>query len=90
MEMVEIPHHKNQNDIQAVIFDSSQKERLIRKPEVLSRTGLSSSSLYQKISEGKCPGPIHPYGPRVSIWRESDIDNFITDLLKAAGKEVIS
>lgn len=61
------------------------KERLIRKPEVLGRTGLSSSSLYQKISESKFPAPIHPYGPRVSLWREKDVDTFIGDILTAAG-----
>ncbi|MEC5292667.1 AlpA family phage regulatory protein [Aurantimonas sp. C2-6-R+9] len=45
---------------------------------VLSRTGLSRSTIYRKIAEGTFPAQI-----RISIngagWRESDIDRWIED-----------
>jgi prophage regulatory protein len=68
--------------------DHVRKERFFRKPEVLARFCLSDSTLYQRISEGLFPKPCHPFGPRVSIWLGSELDQHMAELLKAAGKEM--
>ena len=55
-----------------------QPDRIVRMKTVLSRTGLSRSTIYRKIAEGTFP-------PRIKIsvngagWRESDIDRWIAD-----------
>ncbi|WP_206454790.1 helix-turn-helix transcriptional regulator [Aurantimonas marina] len=53
-------------------------DRIVRLNTVLSRTGLSRSTIYRKIAEGTFPAQI-----RISIngagWRESDIDRWIED-----------
>ena len=53
-------------------------ERIIRLKTVLSRTGLSRSTMYRKIAEGTFPSQI-----KISIngagWRESAINRWIAD-----------
>jgi prophage regulatory protein len=53
-------------------------DRIIRLKTVVSRTGLSRSTLYRKIAEGTFPAQL-----RISIhgagWRESDIDRWVND-----------
>jgi prophage regulatory protein len=57
-----------------------QPDRIIRLKTVLSRTGLSRSTIYRKIAEGTFPAQI-----RISTngagWRESEIDRWIADPL---------
>ena len=50
--------------------------RILRRPEVLSRTGLSKSSLYAKISEGGFPKPMK-LGRRAVGWPEAEVDGWI-------------
>jgi prophage regulatory protein len=53
-------------------------DRIIRLKTILTRTGLSRSTIYRKIAEGTFPAQI-----RISLngagWRESDIDRWIAD-----------
>ena len=55
-----------------------EPDRIIRLRTVLSRTGLSRSTIYRKIAEGTFP-------PRIKIsvngsgWHESDINRWIAD-----------
>ena len=53
-------------------------DRIVRLNTVLSRTGLSRSTIYRKIAETTFPAQI-----RISIngagWRESDIDRWVAD-----------
>jgi prophage regulatory protein len=53
-------------------------DRIVRLKTVVSRTGLSRSTIYRKIAEGTFPAQL-----RISIhgagWRESDIDRWISD-----------
>ncbi|RMC30974.1 helix-turn-helix transcriptional regulator [Paracoccus alkanivorans] len=53
-------------------------DRIIRLSTVLSRTGLSRSTIYRKIAEGTFPAQL-----RISVhgagWRESDINRWIDD-----------
>jgi prophage regulatory protein len=55
-----------------------EPDRIIRLKTVLSRTGLSRSTIYRKINEGTFPAQI-----RISIngagWRESDINRWVAD-----------
>lgn len=61
------------------------KIRLIRRAEVIARVGLCKASIYNRMNAGEFPRPISIGGGRVA-WLESDIDNFITNLLSQAGR----
>ncbi|NRP29374.1 MULTISPECIES: AlpA family transcriptional regulator [unclassified Aliiroseovarius] len=47
-------------------------EKLLRRPEVEARTGLSRSTLYDWMKRGEFPQPVK-LGTRLVAWRESDI-----------------
>jgi prophage regulatory protein len=55
-----------------------QPDRIVRLKTVLSRTGLSRSTIYRKIVEGTFPAQI-----KISLngagWRESDLDRWVAD-----------
>jgi prophage regulatory protein len=55
-----------------------EPDRIIRLKTVLSRTGLSRSTIYRKIAEGTFPVQL-----RISTngtgWRESDINRWMAD-----------
>lgn len=51
-------------------------DRLLRCPEVLSRTGLSKTALYSLIAAGEFPAPVQ-IGPRSVAWKESEINCWI-------------
>ena len=50
--------------------------KLLRLPEVKATTGLSKSTIYARIAEGTFPKQIS-LGPRLVVWVESDIQNWI-------------
>ncbi len=50
--------------------------RLMRRPEVLTRVGLSSSTLYEMTAAGEFPAPI-PIGRQAVGWLESEVDAWI-------------
>ena len=47
--------------------------RLLRRPEVQSRAGLSRSEIYRRVAAGTFPRPVK-LGERASAWVESEID----------------
>lgn len=57
-------------------FDSTPlpppQDRFMRLPEVLRCTGLSRSTLYDKVSKGHFPKQI-PLGANIVAWRESEV-----------------
>jgi len=59
------------------------QQKLLRLPQVKQTTGLSKSTIYARIAEGTFPKQI-PIGPRLVVWVESDIQNWIADLVSAA------
>ena len=61
----------------------SQQNKLLRLPEVKATTGLSKSTIYSRIAEGTFPKQIS-LGPRLVVWVESDIQNWITEQISAA------
>ena len=52
------------------------RHTILRLPEVKARTGLSRSTIYLRIAEGKFPPPIN-LGERSVGWVESEIDAWI-------------
>lgn len=53
-------------------------DRLLRRPEVSARTGMSNSAIYRLEVAGKFPRRV-PIGLRAVAWYESDINEFIAD-----------
>ncbi|QKC67123.1 AlpA family phage regulatory protein [Mesorhizobium loti] len=55
-----------------------EPDRIIRLRTVLTRTGLSRSTMYRKIAEGTFPAQL-----KISVngagWRESDINRWVAD-----------
>lgn len=49
---------------------------ILRLPDVKVRTGLSRSTIYLRIKEGKFPYPIG-LGSRAVGWIESDIEDWL-------------
>jgi prophage regulatory protein len=51
---------------------------ILRRKQVESETGLSRSTIYQRI-KGKTFPPAVKLGPRAVGWRRGDIDAFLAD-----------
>ncbi|MBK6008678.1 AlpA family phage regulatory protein [Ramlibacter ginsenosidimutans] len=51
-------------------------DALLKKEEVLRRTGISNSGLYLIMAEGRFPRPVR-VGPRTVRWVESEVQGFI-------------
>lgn len=47
--------------------------RIIRLPELMRLTGISRSTIYKWVGEGKLPGPFRIGGSRCSGWWEHEI-----------------
>ncbi|WP_018144886.1 AlpA family transcriptional regulator [Thioalkalivibrio sp. AKL6] len=59
-------------------------EILQRMPDVRRRTGLSRSTIYRLIQEGRFPKPIK-IGDRASAWPASVIDRWIAERVSDGG-----
>ena len=57
--------------------------KLLRLNSVKEITGLSKSTIYSRIAEGTFPKQI-TIGPRLVVWVESDIQNWIAEQVSAA------
>ena len=57
--------------------------RILRLPSVRERTGLSRSSIYLRISEGRFPRPIS-LGERAVGWLESEITAWLNRRIEAS------
>jgi prophage regulatory protein len=55
-----------------------EPDRIIRLKTVLSRTGLSRSTVYRKIAEGTFPAQLK-ISANGTGWHESDINRWIAD-----------
>lgn len=60
---------------------------ILRLPEVKSRTGLSRSTIYLRISEGKFPQPVS-LGDRAVGWVEAEIDDWLERQIECSRKAV--
>ena len=50
--------------------------KILRLPVVQSRTGLSKSTIYKRISEGSFPAPIS-LGDRAVGWVDSAVEDWV-------------
>lgn len=62
---------------------SVRQPKLLRLSEVKDITGLSKSTIYARITEGTFPKQV-PIGPRLVVWIESDIQEWISQQIQAA------
>lgn len=62
-------------------------QQIIRLSDVKAATGLSVSTIYRLASEEKFPKPIK-LGSRSSGWVASEIQQWLTDRIKASRPEV--
>ena len=63
--------------------------RLLRRPEVLHKTGLSRSALYRLIHTGDFPPPVR-LSQNAVAWRQSDVDAWIDARVKAVANKPTS
>ncbi|GIK85274.1 MAG: AlpA family phage regulatory protein [Betaproteobacteria bacterium] len=56
---------------------------LIRRREVQRRTGLSRTTIYEKIARGEFPPPIN-LGARSVGWVEAEIQRWVTGRINAS------
>lgn len=56
--------------------------RVLRLPAVKTRTGLSRSTIYLRISEGIFPRPIQ-LGVRAVGWLEAEIEDWLEGQIKS-------
>lgn len=60
---------------------------ILRLPNVKARTGLSRSTIYLRISEGRFPKPVS-LGGRAVGWVEEEITDWLNQQIKASRKAV--
>lgn len=56
---------------------------LLRLPQVITRTGLKRSSIYNAMEAGTFPKQI-PLGERAVAWNSDSIDQWINDRIRKA------
>ncbi|WP_448658293.1 helix-turn-helix transcriptional regulator [Sphingomonas sp. CJ99] len=56
--------------------------QLLRLPDVMGRTALSRSALYNLMAEGDFPKPVK-IGGRINAWPVQDIDAWIQSRIEA-------
>ena len=75
------------------MFNSTQKDAdmvsktIWRLPEVMSRTGLSRSGIYDKMSKGEFPLSIN-LGPRAVGWIADEIIDWINEQIEKSRRSV--
>ena len=63
--------------MKSVIEQKKQGQvRFLRLPEVLARTGLSRSTIYVRLEQGRFPRPVS-LGGRAVGWIESEVDEWM-------------
>jgi prophage regulatory protein len=61
--------------------------RFLRLPEVMARTGLSRSTIYVRLEQGRFPRPVS-LGGRAVGWIEAEVDEWMRKRIAASrGRE---
>jgi prophage regulatory protein len=60
-----------------------RKRRLIRLPEVLSKTGGSRTAIYAGVEQGTFPSPVKIGRTRAIAWVEDEVDAWIEAQIEA-------
>ena len=63
--------------------ETALQVRILRLPEVLARTGLSRSTIYVRLDQGRFPRPVS-LGARAVGWIEAEVDEWIRDRIAAS------
>ena len=58
---------------------------ILRLPTVKARTGLSRSTIYLRVSDGKFPKPVS-LGGRAVGWIESEVQQWLEQRIEASRK----
>jgi prophage regulatory protein len=58
-------------------------KKILRLPIVLDRTGLSRSTVYLRVSEGKFPRPVS-LGARAVGWIETEVEEWIAGQIEVS------
>ena len=56
--------------------EERQGRRILRLPEVQTKTGKARASIYEGVEDGTFPKPI-PLGKRAVGWLEDEVDDWI-------------
>ena len=64
-----------------------QPHSILRRKQVQVRTGLSRSTIYERMKTGAFPKPVS-LGPRAVGWIESEIDRWLTERIEASRARV--
>ena len=59
-------------------LEGTVRVRILRLPEVQRRTGLSRSTIYVRLDQGRFPKPVS-LGARAVGWIESEVDEWIRE-----------
>jgi prophage regulatory protein len=62
---------------------ASMATAILRLPAVKTRTGLSRSTIYLRVSEGSFPKPVG-LGGRAVGWVEEEIDDWLAERIAAS------
>ena len=57
--------------------------RFLRLPEVMARTGLSRSTIYVRLEQGRFPRPVS-LGGRAVGWIEAELDEWMRERIAAS------
>jgi prophage regulatory protein len=60
---------------------------ILRLPQVKFRVGLSRSSIYLAVSQGKFPRPVS-LGARAVGWLESEVDAWLSQRVELSRKSI--
>jgi prophage regulatory protein len=60
-------------------------DSILRLPAVKTRTGLSRSTIYLRVSQGTFPRPVH-LGGRAVGWVEEEIQSWLAERIAASRK----
>ncbi|MFY9940128.1 MAG: AlpA family phage regulatory protein [Silvibacterium sp.] len=60
---------------------------VLRLPQVKIKVGLSRSSIYAAVAQGKFPNPIR-LGARAVGWLESDVDKWVSQQVELSRKSL--
>ena len=58
---------------------------ILRLPTVKARTGLSRSTIYQRVADGNFPKPVN-LGARAVGWLEAEIDSWLAAQVERSRK----
>jgi prophage regulatory protein len=63
--------------------DTDLTHTILRRKQVQSRTGLSRSTIYDRVKAGTFPKPIS-LGPRTVGWVEAEIEGWLVERIMAS------